>query len=223
MAAAIPARALPRRKLRREVMAFIRGRWGTRVRGACCFAVVLMLNSVHDGAMTDERLGKMLRGLFGSRILARRCAAGIEFAIDRSRALRQPAILSAYRDTTMRQQAAPQNRAPWLQQQHHWNMQWIRQRCGYACCSVFKGRCLEKWNCGPEDSVFLDRGRDSCARCCRWRDRLGRCRGDGRSKTEVIADFPPHTAVFFKLERCDGPTRMQHEHHEVAVFQRLEQ
>ena len=41
--------------------------------------------------------------------------------------------------------------------------------------------------------------------------------------TEVIADFPPRTAIFFGLERCDSPARVKHDNDEVAVFQRLEQ
>ncbi len=43
------------------------------------------------------------------------------------------------------------------------------------------------------------------------------------AETEVIADFPPRTAVFFRLERCDIPARVKHDNDEVAVFQRLEQ
>jgi hypothetical protein len=40
---------------------------------------------------------------------------------------------------------------------------------------------------------------------------------------EVMADFPPHIAVFFKLELCDSPTHITHDTHEIAVYERLEQ
>lgn len=43
------------------------------------------------------------------------------------------------------------------------------------------------------------------------------------AETEVIADFPSETAVFFKLERCDHPASIRHDADEQMVFQRLEQ
>ena len=42
------------------------------------------------------------------------------------------------------------------------------------------------------------------------------------AETEVVADFPSHVEVFFKLERCDYPASIKHEIDEVAVSRRME-
>jgi hypothetical protein len=182
-----------------------------------------MLNSVRDGAMTDERLGKMLRGLSGSSILARRCAAGIEFATDRSRALRQPAILSACQDN---------HYAPTGDTTKARCMATTSSSLEYAMDSTtMRIRVL----LSIQRALLGQIGTAVRRIVCSWTETEIHVRVvvDGEigeddveameeAKTEVIADFP-NTAVFFKLERCDGPTRMQHERHEVAVFQRLEQ